>query len=79
MRELQGKNVQNQYFWSFLMKEAIKNFSQKIFLDNNMTNPLKKSISKNVYKRRMTLSAASSSSFSDYLYTFSFKFFEAVL
>ena len=56
------KNAQNQHYWSFLRKEALKKFFQQ-----NLVRCWGKKIKKCSYGRRMTLSKASISSFSDCL------------
>ena len=68
----------------FLFKKAIKNFSAKILLDNNINeeniHSLKKSFSENVYyRKRITLEKTSSFSFLYYLFSSCFKFFDEVL
>ena len=58
---------------------SLKKFSEKILLDNNMTGLLEKFLSKNVYNRGIiALSKVSSSSFSDCLYFYLAKIFNAV-
>ena len=71
------KNAQIHFFWSILIKKAIKKVSDKILFDNNMTHLLqkKKTFTKNVYDRwRKTLSKALDSLSLNCLCS-SFKFF----
>lgn len=78
IKQLQGKNAQNQHYWQFPINE----FSNKILLDNNVTHLLQFffSFSKNVYSRSIiTLSKASTFSFWNCPCSFLFKFFDAVL
>ena len=76
MRE---KKPEKNIFGHFSSSNPLKKFSDKILLENNMTYLLKNRISKNVYnERRITLSKASSSSFSDSPCSSSFTFFDAI-
>ena len=74
------KKCPKSSFWLNLIKEAIKKICDKILLDNDMTAILTDEFSKSVYKRkRITISKASVSSFSNYLCPSSFQFFEKFL
>lgn len=64
-------------FCHFLSIRLLKKLSVKIFLDSNMTYPLK---SKNVYnRRRITLSETLISLFLNYPFSSLFQFFDTVL
>ena len=64
----------------FLSRILFKKFFDKILSDNNLTHPLKKKFSKNVYNsKRIPFSKESNSLFSDYPCFSLFRFFDKVL
>ena len=74
------KEAQNKVSCQFLSRILFKKIFDKILLDNNLTHPLKKKFSKNVYNsKRITFSKESNSLFSDYPCFSLFRFFDKVL
>ena len=73
------RNAQNQQFLSLLVKETIKNFPRNIFRPL-YDSSIEKETFKNIYdRRRIALSKASNSSYSDCPCSSSFKFFDVAL
>ena len=74
------KEAQNKVSCQFLSRILFKKIFDKILLDNNLTHPLKKKFSKNVYNgKRITFSKESNSLFSDHPCFSLFRFFDKVL